>query len=206
VGVRSRALRERPLVSSSDPTLHGAVGRPEHSIQRVTSNAPLVAVIGGGILGLSAARALAQRAPHVRVVVLEKEREIALHQTGRASGVVHSGVYYTPGSLKARLCVQGASQLSVFCEERGIPFQRCGKVIIAATAGELPRLEELQRRAVANGVERVELIGRERLAELEPHSAGVRALHVPGTAITDFVGVARGYADDVLVAGGSVLV
>ncbi len=120
--------------------------------------------------------------------------------------MVHSGVYYTPGSLKARLCVQGASQLSVFCEERGIPFQRCGKVIIAATAGELPRLEELHRRAVANGVERVELIGRERLAELEPHSAGVRALHVPGTAITDFVGVARGYADDVLVAGGSVLV
>ena len=165
-----------------------------------------IAVVGGGILGLSAARALVFRAPRVRVVVLEKEQAIGLHQTGRASGVVHSGVYYTPGSLKARLCVQGAAELAAFCEERRIDFRRCGKVIVARTPAEVPRLEELHRRAVANGVERVEAIGPERLAELEPNVAGVRALHVAGTAIADFTAVAGAYADDVVGAGGSILV
>jgi (S)-2-hydroxyglutarate dehydrogenase len=171
----------------------------------MTHEAPVVAVVGGGILGLSAARALSRRVPNARVIVLEKEPEIGRHQTGRASGVVHSGVYYTPGSLKARLCVQGAKLLVQFCEERAIPFQRCGKVIVATTVDELPRLEELHRRAVANGVEGAELIDAERLAELEPHAAGVRALHVPTTGIVDFVKVARAYADDVEAAGGSVL-
>ena len=166
---------------------------------------PTVAVIGGGILGLAAARALTRRVPGARVVVLEKEREIALHQTGRASGVVHSGVYYAPGSLKASLSTQGARQLTAFCEERGIPFQRCGKVIVATSVEEIPRLEELHRRARANGVDGAELIGPERLAELEPHAAGVKALHVPTTGIADFVGVARAYAQDVVAAGGSIL-
>ncbi len=142
----------------------------------------------------------------MRVVVLEREREIARHQTGRASGVVHSGVYYAPGSLKARLCLQGAAELASFCKERGIVFNRCGKVIVAATLDEIPRLEELHRRAVANGVGQTELIGPERLAELEPHVVGVRALHVPGTAVTDFAAIARAYADDVERAGGGVLV
>jgi len=172
----------------------------------VTGAQPVVAVVGGGILGLSAARSLACRAPQVRVVVLEREREIACHQTGRASGVIHSGVYYAPGSLKARLCVQGAAELASFCEERGIIFNRCGKVIVAAALDEIPRLEELHRRAVTNGVGQTELIGPERLAELEPHVAGVRALHVPGTAVTDFAAIARAYADDVERAGGAVLV
>jgi (S)-2-hydroxyglutarate dehydrogenase len=171
----------------------------------MTREAPVVAVVGGGILGLSAARALTRRLPNLRVIVLEKEPEIGRHQTGHASGVVHSGIYYTPGSLKARLCVQGARQLVQFCTEREIPFQRCGKVIVATSADELPRLEELHRRAIANGVEGAELIGTERLAELEPHAAGVRALHVPTTGIVDFVKVARAYADDVAAAGGSVL-
>ena len=165
-----------------------------------------VAVVGAGILGLSAARALIARVPGLNVVVLEKEPEIALHQTGRASGVVHTGVYYTPGSLKASLCVEGAARLAGFCEERGIPFQRCGKVIVATTADEIPRLEELHRRAVANGVEGAHLIGPERLRELEPHAAGVRALHVPSTGVVDFGRVARAYAGDVEAAGGSVLV
>jgi L-2-hydroxyglutarate oxidase len=165
----------------------------------------VIAVVGGGILGLSSARALARRLPGSRVVVLEKEPEIARHQTGRASGVVHSGVYYAPGSLKAMLCVEGAKQLIAFCEERGIPFQRCGKVIVATSEGELSRLEELHRRALANGVEGAELIGHERLAELEPHAAGVRALHVPTTGIADFVAVAHAYEQDIVAAGGSVL-
>jgi L-2-hydroxyglutarate oxidase LhgO len=166
---------------------------------------PVIAVVGGGILGLSTARVLAQRLARARVVVLEKESGIALHQTGRSSGVVHSGVYYAPGSLKARLCVEGARRLIGYCEERGIPFQRCGKVIVATTDDELPRLEELHRRALANGVDGAELIGRERLAELEPHAAGVRALHVPTTGIADFVAVARAYAADLEAAGGEVL-
>ena len=170
------------------------------------TGAPVIVVVGGGILGLSSARALARRVPGSRVVVLEKESEIACHQTGRASGVVHSGVYYAPGSLKARLCVEGARQLIAFCDERGVPFQRCGKVIVATSEDELPRLEELHRRALANGVEGAELIGRNRLAELEPHAAGIRALHVPTTGIADFVGVARAYEQDVVAAGGSVLV
>jgi len=106
----------------------------------MSTGAPVIAVVGGGILGLSSARALAHRLPGSRVVVLEKEPEIARHQTGRASGVVHSGVYYAPGSLKATLCVEGARQLISFCEERGIPFRRCGKVIVATSDDELPRL------------------------------------------------------------------
>jgi len=171
----------------------------------MSAAAPVVAVVGGGILGLSAARALTRRVPGVRVVVIEKEAAIGLHQTGRASGVVHSGVYYAPGSLKAQLCVQGARQLADFCEERGIPLGRCGKVIVATTPDEIPRLEELHRRSVANGVEGAELIGRERLSELEPHAAGIRALHVPTTGIVDFAEVARAYKADVEAAGGSVL-
>ena len=172
----------------------------------MTAAAPVVAVVGGGILGLSAARALTRRVPGVRVFVIEREPEIGLHQTGRASGVVHSGVYYTPGSLKAQLCVRGARQLADFCEERAIRFDRCGKVIVATTPDETPRLEELHRRAVANGVEGAELIGSERLSELEPHAAGIRALHVPTTGIVDFVEVARAYKADVEAAGGSILV
>jgi L-2-hydroxyglutarate oxidase LhgO len=171
----------------------------------MTGREPVIAVVGGGILGLAAARALSQRVRGARVVVLEKEPALARHQTGRASGVVHSGVYYTPGSLKAQLCVEGARRLIAFCDERGIPFQRCGKVIVATTPNELTRLEELHRRAVANGVEGAALIGPERLAELEPHAAGVRALHVPTTGIVDFVRVAQAYAEDVAAEGGSIL-
>jgi L-2-hydroxyglutarate oxidase len=171
----------------------------------MSENGRVVAVVGGGIIGLSSARALSRRVPGLRVVVLEKEDTIGVHQTGRASGVVHSGVYYTPGSLKARLCTEGARALIAFCEERGIPFRRCGKVIVATSEEEVPRLEELHRRALANGVDGAELIGRERLAELEPRAAGVRALHVPTTGIVDFVRVAQAYADDVVASGGEIL-
>ncbi len=164
-----------------------------------------VAVVGAGILGLAVARTLIRRHPTLRLVVLDKEQEIARHQTGRNSGVIHSGIYYAPGSLKARLCVQGAAALTVYCDERGIPYQRCGKVVVATTAEELPRLEELHRRGTANGVTGLELIGPERLRELEPHTAGVRALHVPGTGIVDYGLVARAYADDIEAAGGELL-
>ncbi len=164
-----------------------------------------IAVVGAGIVGLATARALAGRHPGLRLAVLDKEPEIAMHQTGRSSGVVHSGLYYAPGSLKARLCVQGAAALAAYCDERGIPLTRCGKVVVATDAGELPRLAELERRGRANGIEGLEPIGPERLRELEPHVHGVRALHVPGTAIVDFAIVARAFADDVEVAGGELL-
>ncbi|RDI75404.1 putative dehydrogenase [Gaiella occulta] len=164
-----------------------------------------VAVIGAGIVGLSTARLLALRHPRLRIVVLDKEQAIARHQTGRNSGVIHSGIYYAPGSLKAELCVRGAAALSAYCDEKGIPTLRCGKVVVARLPQELPRLEELHRRGVANGVAGLELIGRERLRELEPHVAGVRALHVPGTGVVDYGRVASAYAEDFAAAGGEVL-
>jgi L-2-hydroxyglutarate oxidase len=164
-----------------------------------------VAVIGAGIVGLATARALALAHPRLRVVVVDKEREIGAHQTGRSSGVIHSGLYYAPGSLKARLCVQCAEELFRYCEERGIPTQRCGKVVVATSPAELPRLEELHRRGLANGVPGLELIGPERLHELEPHAAGVKALHCPSTGIVDFRLVAAAYARDIEACGGEIL-
>jgi L-2-hydroxyglutarate oxidase len=160
-------------------------------------------VVGAGILGLAVARELLLRRPQLDLVVLEKEAAIARHQTGHNSGVIHSGIYYTPGSLKARLCREGQQLLYAYCDERGIEYERCGKVIVASSQEELPRLEQLRERALANGVT-IEEVGPERLAELEPHVAGVRALHAPATGIVDFRRVVRALADDVRSAGGDV--
>lgn len=162
-----------------------------------------IAVVGAGIIGLATARSLAARLPRLRLAVLDKEPEVGLHQTGRSSGVLHSGLYYAPGSLKARLCVQGAAALAAFCDEHDIPVTRCGKVVVATSREELPRLSELERRGRENGVA-LEAIGPERLRELEPHVAGLRALHVPATAVVDFRRVALALAGE-LAAGGSQL-
>jgi len=162
-----------------------------------------VVVVGGGILGIAVARELLLRRPGLNLVLLEKEERIGLHQTGHNSGVIHSGIYYAPGSLKAKLCTDGRRLLYDYCDERGIPYDRCGKVIVATGPAELPRLEELRSRAVANGVD-VEEVGPERLAELEPNVAGIRALHVPSTGIVDFRRVVRSLADDVRSAGGEL--
>lgn len=162
-----------------------------------------VVVVGGGILGLATAVEVLRRRPGAGVVVLEKEREPSLHQTGRNSGVIHTGVYYEPGSLKARLCTQGRERLIAFCEEEGIPYDTCGKVIVAADAGELPRLDELERRAAANGVV-AHRIGPERLRELEPHCIGVAALHLPGTGIVDYRLVTAALARRLEAGGGSL--
>jgi L-2-hydroxyglutarate oxidase LhgO len=164
-----------------------------------------VAVVGAGILGLATARELLARRPDLRLAVLDKESRAGAHQTGRASGVVHRGVYYAPGSLKARLCVSGAQRLLAYCDEREIPVLRCGKVVVATSDEERPRLDELHRRSLANGVPGVELIGPERLRELEPHAAGVAALHSPETAVVDFTRVADAYAGDVRASGGELL-
>lgn len=161
-------------------------------------------IIGGGIVGLSAAMAALARMPGLRVTVLEKEAEVGAHQTGHNSGVIHSGVYYKPGSLKAQLCVRGAAAMVAFCREQGLAHEICGKVIVATNEAERGRLDEIHRRARENGVPGVELIGPERLRELEPHATGVAALHVPTTGITDFAAVARRYAEIIRSRGGEV--
>lgn len=161
------------------------------------------AVVGGGIVGLATARALLQRRPGSSVVVLDKETEVAAHQSGRNSGVLHSGVYYAPGSAKARLCTTGMHMMLDYCRERGVPVQVGGKVIVAVTTAELGRLDELRRRATANGVP-CELVGPSGLRQIEPHCRGIAALHVPGTGVTDFGAVCRALADDLRADGGDI--
>src|SRR4051812_12901307 len=163
-----------------------------------------LAVVGGGILGLATARELLTRFPDLDLQVLEREGAIATHQTGHNSGVIHQGVYYQPGSLKAELCVAGARELFDYCDARGIPAIRCGKVIVATGEAELVRLDELERRGRANGVPGLRRIGPVELRELEPHAAGIAALHSPQTAIVDFGAGARAPAEDLQADGGIV--
>ena len=164
-----------------------------------------VAIVGGGIIGLATALQLTRQYPGSRVVVIEKETELAVHQTGHNSGVIHSGIYYRPGSQKSEFCVSGVRSLVQFCDEKGIPYERCGKVIVATDESELGRLEDLHQRGIANGVKGLELVGPERLAEIEPHAAGIRALYAPGTGIVDFKAVANAYADVVRAGGGEIM-
>ncbi len=164
-----------------------------------------VAVIGGGIVGLATTLALAARHPGLRLVVLEKEPEPGMHQTSHNSGVIHSGIYYVPGSHKARLSVEGARLLREFCAQHGVRVEQCGKVIVATDERELPRLDDLYRRGVANGVPHLEKIGPERLREIEPHAAGLRALYSPHTAVVDFGEVTRAMAAEVRRRGVEIL-
>jgi (S)-2-hydroxyglutarate dehydrogenase len=163
-----------------------------------------VAVVGAGILGLAVAREVLLRRPGARVVVFEREGEPGRHQTARNSGVIHAGIYYAPGSLKARLCVEGARDLYAYCEDRAIAHERCGKVIVALDASELPALDELERRGQANRVPELRRLSGDELREVEPAAAGIAALHSPHTGIVDFAAVARAFAADVREAGGEV--
>ena len=165
-----------------------------------------VAIIGGGIVGLATSREILHRAPGSRVVLLEKETAIAQHQTGHNSGVIHTGVYYRPGSLKARLCVEGRAELIQFCEANGIPYSITGKLIVAVEESELPRLKELHARGNANGVEGLELLSGTALREREPHAAGIAALWVPGAGVVDYVAVAGAIAREATALGAEVLV
>ena len=163
-----------------------------------------VAVVGGGILGLAVARELLRRRPGASVCVLEREAQIATHQTGNNSGVIHAGIYYPPGSLKAELCVAGARELYSYCDERGVPYERCGKLIVATRPEELPGLDELERRGRANGVAGLARLDEAGIREHEPHAAGISALLSPETGIVDFRAVAAAYAEDVIAAGGTI--
>jgi len=162
-----------------------------------------VAIIGGGIVGLATAWQLTERFPHLRVLVLEKEASVGQHQTGHNSGVMHSGIYYKPGSLKAKNCRSGKQAMERFCAEHGVPFDICGKVIVAIGDGELPLLERIYERGQLNEV-KCELIGPERLKELEPHTPGIRAIHVPEAGIVNFRAVAEKLADLIEARGGVV--
>ena len=161
-------------------------------------------VIGGGIVGLSTARALLGRHPGARLAVLEKEGGWARHQTGHNSGVIHSGIYYKPGSLKARFCLEGARALVEFCRERGIDYEVCGKIIVATEPGELPLLDALYERGLKNGLA-VEKLDPTQLKETEPHASGLAALSVPSTGIVDYTRVARAFATLVEEKGGQLL-
>lgn len=164
-----------------------------------------IGVVGGGIVGLAVARELLLRRPGARVVVLEKEDRLAAHQTGHNSGVVHAGIYYQPGSLKAELCTRGRLLLRDYCAEHALPYDECGKLVVAVDASELGRLDALEQTARANdvpGLRRVDAAG---ITEIEPHAAGLAALHSPRTAITDYVAVAERLGAEVEDAGGRVL-
>jgi (S)-2-hydroxyglutarate dehydrogenase len=162
-----------------------------------------IAVIGGGLVGLATAMALG-KAGH-RVTVLEAEDRVATHQSGHNSGVIHSGLYYKPGSLKAAFTTAGSRALFRLCEEEGIAHDRCGKLVVATRPGELPALEELHRRGQANGLAGVRRLRAEEIAEVEPHATGIAGLHVPETGIVDYQGVARAYVRRIEASGGRVV-
>jgi L-2-hydroxyglutarate oxidase len=165
---------------------------------------PEVIIVGGGIVGLATGWQLLQRRPGTRLLVIEKESTLASHQTGHNSGVIHSGLYYRPGSLRAKLCREGGEALIAFCEAEGVPYDRCGKVVVATSEEEHPRLEELHQRGIANGLAGLRWLGPEEIKEYEPHCVGTRALLVPQAGIVSFRAVAEKYAEKIRAAGGEI--
>ena len=163
-----------------------------------------LAVVGGGLIGLATARAYLEAKPGASVTVFEKEPRVASHQSGHASGVIHSGLYYRPGSLKAQLAVAGAREMYRLVEEVGVPFARSGKLVIAVQPSEIPALEELERRGRANGLTGLRRVGPEEISEIEPAAAGMTALWVPEAGVTDFVGVAEHLAAALEGAGAAM--
>jgi (S)-2-hydroxyglutarate dehydrogenase len=162
-------------------------------------------VIGGGIVGVSTALSLVRRLPGLSVLVLEKEDRLARHQTGHNSGVIHSGLYYRPGTLKASNCVEGREELYNFCAENGLPHERCGKIVVAVEEKQLPALAELERRGRANGLEGLETLDAQQIREREPQAAGIAGLWVPQTGIVDFARVTETMAKRLREEGVSTL-
>lgn len=162
-------------------------------------------IIGGGIVGLATALEATTRFPDRRLIVLEKENQVAAHQTGHNSGVIHSGLYYRTGSLKAKNCVAGAASMKQFCRENDVVFEECGKLVVATSDEEVPRLEQLHQRGIANGVPGLRMLSREEFREIEPHCDGICALHVPTTGIVDYVAVSHKYAELIERAGGEIV-
>ncbi|XP_014887201.1 L-2-hydroxyglutarate dehydrogenase, mitochondrial [Poecilia latipinna] len=197
--MRSRSGAFLNAVCAAQPKLlKGIASRQLHSTYDV-------AVVGGGIVGLASARELIQRHPALTFVLLEKEKELAAHQSGHNSGVIHSGIYYTPGSLKARLCVRGATLAYQYCEKKGIPYKRCGKLIVAVEQEEIPRLKALYERGLKNKVRDLSIVDSKGIREREPYCRGIMALDSPYTGIVDWRMVALRYGRDFEEAGGTVL-
>ncbi|MDE3725194.1 L-2-hydroxyglutarate oxidase [Nocardiopsis sp. N85] len=163
-----------------------------------------VGIVGAGIVGLAVGREIGLRRPGTRVVVFEKEDRVAAHQTGHNSGVVHAGIYYEPGGLKARLCTRGRDLLRGYCADRGLPYEECGKLVVAVTEDEVARLDALHTRADDNAVPGLRRIGPEEIGEIEPHTIGLAALHSPRTAITDYPRICGSFAEDIAAAGGEI--
>ncbi len=161
-------------------------------------------IIGAGIVGLATALEVTRRFPHLRIVVVEKEDRVAAHQTGHNSGVIHSGLYYKTGSLKARNCVAGAASMKRFCQQQNVAYEECGKLVVATSSEEVPRLEQLHQRGIANGVPGLRMLQREQFREIEPHCEGLAALQVPSTGIVDYTVVAQKYAELIASAGGEL--
>jgi L-2-hydroxyglutarate oxidase len=162
-------------------------------------------VIGAGIVGLATALEVMRRFPRMKIIIVDKEDRVAAHQTGHNSGVIHSGLYYKTGSLKARNCVAGAASMKRFCHEHGVVFEECGKLVVATTPEEVPRLEALHQRGTANGVPGLRMLQREAFREIEPHCDGICALQVPSTGIVDYTAVAQKYAELIRQAGGKLV-
>ncbi|HXC81287.1 MAG TPA: L-2-hydroxyglutarate oxidase [Trebonia sp.] len=170
----------------------------------MTMRARTAAVIGGGIVGLAVARELTRRFPGIEVTVFDKEARVAAHQSGHNSGVVHAGIYYTPGSLKAKLCLRGGTLLREFCAEHGIRLRELGKLVVASSHAELDGLAEIERRALANGVPGIRRVSKAEIGQIEPHVRGAAALHSPHTASVDFVGMCQALATQITSAGGTI--
>ena len=164
----------------------------------------VIGIVGAGIVGLAVARELTRRRPGARVVVFEKEDRVAVHQTGHNSGVVHAGIYYRPGSLKATLCTRGRAMLREYCAERALAYEACGKLVVAVTPADVARLDALAARAGDNAVPGLRRVGPDGIREIEPYATGLAALHSPRTAITDYPAIAAAFADDVVAAGGEL--
>jgi L-2-hydroxyglutarate oxidase LhgO len=162
-------------------------------------------VVGGGIVGLSTARAYLMRYPHLKVAVLEKEAQLGQHQTGHNSGVLHAGIYYKPNSFKAKACVTGQRAMIAYCDEHGIPYRKVGKLIVALDESELPRLMDLWERGNANGVRDLQLLDQAPLREMEPYLNGIKAIYSPHTGIVDYGKVAQQFAQDIQALGGTIL-
>lgn len=163
-----------------------------------------VCIVGGGIVGLATARELKMRFPQLRVLLVEKEDTLASHQTGRNSGVIHSGVYYKPNSLKARLCVQGNRLMYEYLQEKGIPFHRCGKVIVAVEEEEIPRLKDIYQRGIENKVDGLSWLNADELRAVEPHCKGLAAVQCLSTGICDYGRVAQSLGEDFKNLGGEI--
>lgn len=164
-----------------------------------------VVVVGGGIIGLATSMKLTQDFPNLKVAVLEKEKEVAQHQTGHNSGVIHAGIYYAPGSQKANFCSTGGKLLRDFCDEYGIAYDMCGKLIVATDDSEVPQLEELFKRGTENGAQGLRMVDQEEIKDIEPYSAGVKAILSPNTGIIDYFEVSQAYASRMRENGGDLL-